>query len=106
MADAQYIFGSLVLGQKNPTPKIEKTKTSKADLIAALKVAFAYCDKAYDGMTDVSATEMVKFFGGDTSPQAMTRTTLACRSGDWPPRFAATCGLSRGISREHWLPSV
>ena len=66
VADAQYIFGSLVLGQKNPTPKIEKTKTSKADLIAALKVAFAYCDKAYDGMTDVSATEMVKFFGGDT----------------------------------------
>jgi len=66
VADAQYIFCSIVLGEKNPVPKIEQTKTSKADLIAALKDAFAYCDKAYDGMTDASATQMVKLFGGDT----------------------------------------
>jgi uncharacterized damage-inducible protein DinB len=66
VADAQYLFCSLVLGEKNPSPKIEQTKTSKADLIAALKVAFAYCDKAYEGMTDASAIQMVTFFGGDT----------------------------------------
>jgi predicted acylesterase/phospholipase RssA len=29
------------------------------------KDAFAYCDKAYDGMTDASATQMVKLFGND-----------------------------------------
>ena len=29
----------------------------------ALNAAFAYCDKAYDGMTDAHAAEMVKFFG-------------------------------------------
>ena len=61
VADAQYGFCSVVLGEKDPNPKIEKTKTSKADLIAALKDAFAYCDKAYDGMTDASAAQMVKF---------------------------------------------
>jgi len=66
VADAQYLFCSIALGEKNPAPKIEQSKTSKADLIAALKDAFAYCDKAYDGMTDASATEMVKLFGGDT----------------------------------------
>jgi uncharacterized damage-inducible protein DinB len=66
VADAQYLFCSVVLGEKNPAPKIEQTKTSKADLIAALKDAFAYCDKAYDGMTDVAGTQMVKFFGNDT----------------------------------------
>jgi uncharacterized damage-inducible protein DinB len=66
VADAQYTFCSRVLGEKNPAPEIEKTKTSKADLIAALKDAFTYCDKAYDGMTDASATQMVTFFGGDT----------------------------------------
>jgi len=66
VADAQYLFCSVVLGEKNPAPKIEQTKTSKADLIAALKDAFAYCDKAYDGMTDASATQMVKLMGGDT----------------------------------------
>ena len=65
VADAQYMFCSAVLGEKNPAPKIEQTKTSKADLIAALKDAFAYCDKAYDGMTDASATQTVKLFGGD-----------------------------------------
>ena len=65
VADAQYLFCSIALGEKNPAPKIEQTKTSKADLIAALKEAFAYCDKAYDGMTDTSASQMVKFFGND-----------------------------------------
>lgn len=66
VADSQYAFCSAVLGEKNPAPKVEKTKTSKVDLIAALKDAFAYCDKAYDGMTDAAATETVKLMGGDT----------------------------------------
>jgi len=65
VADAQYLFCSVALGQNNPAPKIEQSKTSKADLIAALKEAFAYCDKAYDGMTDASAVQMVKLFGND-----------------------------------------
>jgi uncharacterized damage-inducible protein DinB len=66
VADAQYLFCSIELGEKNPAPKIEQTKTSKADLIAALKNAFAYCGKAYDGLTDASATQVVQLFGGDT----------------------------------------
>ena len=65
VADSQYAFCSVVRGEKNPAPKIEQTKTSKADLIAALKDAFAYCDKAYDAMTDASAVQMVKLMGGD-----------------------------------------
>ena len=65
VADSQYTFCSEVLGEKNPAPGIEKSKTSKADLIAALKDAFAYCDKAYDGVTNASAGEMVKHFGTD-----------------------------------------
>ncbi len=65
VADAQYMFCSIALGDKNPAPKIEQTKTTKVDLIAALKEAFAYCDKAYDGMTDASAAQMVKFFDHD-----------------------------------------
>ena len=65
VADAQYLFCSIALGEKNPGLKIEQSKTSKADLIAALKDAFAYCDKAYDGMTDASGTQMVKLFDMD-----------------------------------------
>ena len=66
LADGQYEFCSVALGEKNPEPKIEQTKTSKEDLIAALKTAFAYCDKAYDGMTDASGSQIVKLFGTDT----------------------------------------
>jgi uncharacterized damage-inducible protein DinB len=66
LADAQYLFCSIALGEKNPALKIEQTKTSKPDLIAALKDAFAYCGKAYDGMTDASGAQIVKLFGGDT----------------------------------------
>jgi uncharacterized damage-inducible protein DinB len=64
-ADSQYLFCSKALGETSPAPKVEQTKTSKADLIAALKDAFVYCDKAYDSMTDASATEGIKFMGGD-----------------------------------------
>lgn len=69
LADSQYYFCSKVRGEQNPAPKIEQTKTSKADLIGALKEAFAYCDKAYDGMTDASAKETVKVFGGEDTPK-------------------------------------
>jgi uncharacterized damage-inducible protein DinB len=65
LADAQYMFCSMALGDKNPAPDIEHTKTSKADLIAALNAAISYCDKAYDGMTDASAVQTIKLFGND-----------------------------------------
>ncbi|HEV8076645.1 MAG TPA: DinB family protein [Candidatus Acidoferrum sp.] len=65
VADGQYLFCSIALGEKNPAPDIEHTKTSKADLIAALNAGFAYCDKAYDGMTDTSAVQTIKLFGND-----------------------------------------
>jgi uncharacterized damage-inducible protein DinB len=63
VADAQYEFCGPVVGDGAKSPGFEKNKTSKADLIDALKVGFAYCDKAYADMTDARATEMVKFFG-------------------------------------------
>jgi uncharacterized damage-inducible protein DinB len=65
VADAQYMFCSIALGEKNPGLKIEQTKTTKADLVAALKDAVAYCDKAYDSMTDASGSQMVKLFDLD-----------------------------------------
>lgn len=65
LADAQYMFCSMALGEKNPALDIEHTKSSKADLIAALNAAFAYCDKAYDSMTDASAVQTIKLFGSD-----------------------------------------
>lgn len=65
IADAQYLFCSAAMGEKNPAPNIEKTKKTKADLSSALKDAFAYCDKAYTALTDANASEAVKFFGNE-----------------------------------------
>jgi uncharacterized damage-inducible protein DinB len=61
VADANYGFCSLASGQPNPAKGIEKTKTSKADLVAAVKDAVAFCNKAFDSMSDAKGSEMVKF---------------------------------------------
>jgi uncharacterized damage-inducible protein DinB len=62
VADANYMFCSQAAGEPNPAKNIEKTKTSKADLVAALKDAVAYCNKTFDSMTDSQGSQMVKFF--------------------------------------------
>ncbi len=65
-ADAQYLFCSIAAGEKSPlTASIEATKTSKADLVQALKDGVAYCNKVYGAMTDAQATQIVKMFGRD-----------------------------------------
>jgi uncharacterized damage-inducible protein DinB len=65
VADASYMFCSQAIGEANPAKDIEKTKTSKADLVAALKDGVAYCSKAFDSMTDAKGSQMVKFFNFD-----------------------------------------
>src|ERR1700675_4974497 len=65
VADASYAFCSQAGGEANPGKDIEKTKTSKADLVAALKDAVAYCNNAFDSMTDAKGSQMVKFFNFD-----------------------------------------
>ena len=65
VADASYMFCSQAIGEANPAKDIEKTKTSKADLVAALKDGVAYCNKAFDSMTDAKGSQMVKFMNFD-----------------------------------------
>src|ERR1700756_4874206 len=71
VADASYMFCSQAAGEANPMKDIEKTKTSKADLVAAVKDAVAYCNKAFDSMTDAKGSQMVKLMNFD-----MARLTL------------------------------
>ena len=67
VADASYMFCSKAIGEANPARDIEKTKTSKADLVAALKDGVVYCNKAFDSMTDAKGSQMVKFFNFDVT---------------------------------------
>lgn len=43
------------------------SKTSKADIVAALKESFTDCDAAYDSLTDATATDMIKTARGQRS---------------------------------------
>lgn len=62
VADANYMFCAQASGGTNPMKNVEKTKTSKADLVAAVKDAVAYCNAAFDRTTDAKGSEMVKLF--------------------------------------------
>ena len=63
VADAQYAMCSTATGDANPMKQIEKTKTSKADLVSALKDGVDFCNKAFAGMTDAQGSQMVKMMG-------------------------------------------
>jgi uncharacterized damage-inducible protein DinB len=63
VADGQYEFCGAAAGNHDEKG-IEKTAKTKADIVAALKTAFAYCDAIWAGMTDAKAMEMIPAFGG------------------------------------------
>jgi uncharacterized damage-inducible protein DinB len=63
VADGQYEFCGGAAG-KQDDKGVEQAAKTKADIVAALKSAFAYCDAIYAGMTDATAAEMIPGFGG------------------------------------------
>jgi len=63
IADAQFMLCSAALQEKREPADVLKTKTAKAEIVAALQDSIKYCDGAYDGLTDAKAAEMVKMFG-------------------------------------------
>jgi len=63
VAEDHYVFCSAALGEKPPVEGIEKSKTTKAELVKALADSVAYCGKAYSAMTDASGAEVLSFFG-------------------------------------------
>ncbi|MBV9770990.1 MAG: DinB family protein [Bryobacterales bacterium] len=61
IADVQMALCGNAQGQQKKSDA--DSKTSKADLAAALKESFDYCDGAYDSMTDADAASKVTMFG-------------------------------------------
>ena len=66
IVDSQYFFCAAAKGEKKDS-SAEKEITSKAGLIEALKASFAYCDSAYDSLTDAQGATMMKFGRGQRS---------------------------------------
>ena len=60
IAKFNYLWCSQAKGEKNPIAGTDPEKlTTKADFMKALNDAFAYCDSAYDALTDTSGMEMI-----------------------------------------------
>ena len=73
IADSQLRMCSSVNGQAKSGSAA--SKTAKADLVAALKESFAECDKAFDALTDATATEIVPGRGQRTKLGTLATVT-------------------------------
>ena len=65
VADAGLMMCGVVKGEK--VSANAGSKKSKADLVAALKASFDYCDPVYASMTDAVGAAQVKWFVWDMS---------------------------------------
>ena len=63
VADAQMGICGAAKGEQKKGEAADKT--SKADLVAALKASIDYCDSVYDALNDTDGTQTVKMFGRD-----------------------------------------
>src|SRR5688572_30123862 len=62
VANSQFNACAAARGEANPHQgtNLEKTKTTRADIIQALADSFAFCDPAFANLTDQSALELVR----------------------------------------------
>jgi len=70
LADSNVMLCSMALGEKKEPWTVEKTKTSKADLVTALKESIAVCDRAF-AQGDADLATGVNLFGVDTNRFAL-----------------------------------
>ncbi|HEY6391885.1 MAG TPA: DinB family protein [Bryobacteraceae bacterium] len=77
LADSNYFFCSGVGGDTKPVSDAEKSKTKKADLVAALKDAVAYCNKTYAAMTDAKGSQMMKMMNLDMAKLTVLAANFA-----------------------------
>jgi hypothetical protein len=63
LANAQFYQCSTAMGEQTIDKGYPQKLHAKAEIVAALKDGFAYCDAAYAKLTDASSAKMVNFFG-------------------------------------------
>jgi uncharacterized damage-inducible protein DinB len=71
LADSNVMLCSMALGERKEPGTVEKTKTTKADLVAALKESVAVCDRVF-AQGDADLSKGIKLFGLDTTRFALT----------------------------------
>jgi uncharacterized damage-inducible protein DinB len=76
LIDDQYFFCSAAKGETHESDA-EKKLSTKGDLVNGLKEAFAYCDAAYDSLTDAGGAKMMKFGRGERSLSGILNFNVA-----------------------------
>lgn len=81
VAGANYEYCAAARAEKSPhaEDEFEKNAKTKAAIVKALQESLAYCDKAYDALTDQSAGEVVA--GAFGSPRAARAVALIDNAG-------------------------
>lgn len=85
IADANFLFCSTSRSIDNPHPgagpgaqgELEKTKKSKAEIVAAVKASFAFCDVAFEQATDEKLSEMVNLVSPEGSTPVPRASVIA-----------------------------
>ena len=70
LADSNVMLCSMALGEKKEPWTVEKTKTSKGDLVAALKESIGVCDRVFT-QGDADLAKGIALFGSDTTRFAL-----------------------------------
>jgi uncharacterized damage-inducible protein DinB len=63
IADGNNLLCGMANGDKTAPSSVNEKKTTRADLVAALKASFAACDKVFASTADANAATPVDFFG-------------------------------------------
>ena len=87
VADVQARNCSAVNGA--PKSLNASSKTTKADLVAALKESFSLCDQAFDSLTDATTLDMIMFAGASITARPACSSwrlfpTPMKSMGTWP----------------------
>lgn len=83
IAQEQYLFFCGPVKGEHKAADIEKTKTSKKDLIAALHESFEYCDGVYNSMTDAKLVEVVDVGGSKRTKSGLLWSNINHDTGHY-----------------------
>lgn len=81
IVNAQFGICSTAAGEDNPAEgNYEEIATTRAEIVAAVKASFAYCERVYANMTDEKAMEMKPFFRGERRRDMTVSSILSFNS--------------------------
>ena len=80
VAEGNYLFCSSLKGEPNPVAargELEKSKTTKAEMLPALQASFDYCDPAIAALADSQLGDKVQFFNRERTKSVPATLAVA-----------------------------